>query len=99
MPLCDHLSAVDDQAAVEVLQTPGGPEQGDFDVVLLKNIDPVLAIAQLEAAVTACGYEEASARPRCGRFRASVPDCVGARRPDHVAGWRHGSPAGRAPAA
>lgn len=74
MPLCDYFSAADDQAAVEVLQTPGGPGQGDFDVVFLKNIDPVVAIAQLEAIVTGCSYEEARGRPRAGQLLSDPED-------------------------
>jgi hypothetical protein len=66
MTLCDYFSAADDQAAVAVLQTPGGPGQTELDVVFLKNIDPVVAIAQLEATMTGCSYEEASKRPRSG---------------------------------
>jgi hypothetical protein len=74
MPICDYFSAADDQAAVEVLQTPGGPGRGDFDVVFLKNIDPVVAIAQLEAIVTGCSYEEASVRPRSGQLLSDPED-------------------------
>ncbi|MFD8888785.1 hypothetical protein ACFV0H_40935 [Streptomyces erythrochromogenes] len=45
MTLCDYFSAADDQAAVAVLQSPGGPGRAELDVVLLKNIDSVVAIA------------------------------------------------------
>ncbi|MGW4196242.1 hypothetical protein [Streptomyces sp. NPDC005004] len=68
MPLCDYFSAADDQAAVAVLRTPGGPGQADLDVVYLKNVDPVISIAWLEAIMTGCGYEEAGGRPRAGRL-------------------------------
>jgi hypothetical protein len=74
MPLCDYFSAVDDQAAVAVLETLGGPGQAGLDVVLLKNIDPVVAIAQLEAVMTGCSYEEASERPRSGQLLSSPED-------------------------
>ncbi|MET9694158.1 hypothetical protein ABZY81_38000 [Streptomyces sp. NPDC006514] len=67
MPLCDYFSATDDQTAVMVLRTPGGPGQAGLDVVFLKNIDPVVAIAQLEAVMTGCRYEEAGERPRSGQ--------------------------------
>ncbi|MER5666571.1 hypothetical protein [Streptomyces mirabilis] len=77
MPLSDYFSAADDQAAVAVLQTPGGPGQADLDVVFLKNIDPVVAIAQLEAIMTGCSYEEASGRPQSGQL-LSDPEKVGA---------------------
>ncbi|MFD8736049.1 hypothetical protein ACFV06_14190 [Streptomyces sp. NPDC059618] len=77
MPLCDYFSAADDQAAVAVLQTPGGPGQADLDVVFLKSIDPVVAIAQLEAILTGCSYEEARVRPRSGQL-LSEPDEDGA---------------------
>ncbi|MEV7526679.1 hypothetical protein [Streptomyces sp. NPDC091371] len=74
MTLCDYFSAADDQAAVAVLQTPGGPGQAEFDVVFLKNIDPVVAIAQLEAIMTGCSHEEASERPRSGELLSSEED-------------------------
>ncbi|WP_225077439.1 hypothetical protein [Streptomyces sp. CoT10] len=68
MTLCDYFSAADDQAAVAVLQTPGGPGQAELDVVFLKNIDPVVAIAQLEAVMTRCSHEAAGERPRSGQL-------------------------------
>ncbi|WP_338894376.1 hypothetical protein WBG99_00540 [Streptomyces sp. TG1A-60] len=74
MTLCDYFSAVDDQAAIAVLQSPGGPGRAEFDVFLLKNIDPVVAIAQLEAIMTGCSYEEASERPRSGQLLSSPED-------------------------
>ncbi|MER5719024.1 hypothetical protein [Streptomyces sp. NPDC002132] len=77
MPLCDYFSAADDQAAVAVLHVPGGPGRSDFDVVSLKNIDPVVAIAQLEAIVTGCSFAEASGRPRSGQL-LSEPEEGGA---------------------
>lgn len=74
MPLCDYFSATDDQVAVAVLQTPGGPGSAELDVVFLKNIDPVVAIAQLEAIMTSCSYEEASERPRSGQLLSEPED-------------------------
>ncbi|MFD7324770.1 hypothetical protein ACFV9D_27385 [Streptomyces sp. NPDC059875] len=74
MPLCDYFSATDDQAAVAVLQTPGGPGQAELDVVFLKNIDPVVAIAQLEAIMTGCSYDEAGERPRSGKVLSEPED-------------------------
>lgn len=74
MPLCDYFSATDDQAAVEILLTPGGPGQAELDVVFLKNIDPVVAVAQLEAVITGCSYEEASERPRSGQLLSEPED-------------------------
>jgi hypothetical protein len=74
MTLCDYFSAADDQAAVAVLQSPGGPGRAELDVFLLKNIDPVVAIAQLEAIMTGCSYEEASERPRSGQLLSSPED-------------------------
>ncbi|MEU3529919.1 hypothetical protein AB0E62_39865 [Streptomyces sp. NPDC038707] len=74
MTLCDYFSAADDQAAVAVLQSPGGPGRAELDAFLLKNIDPVVAIAQLEAIMTGCSYEEASERPRSGQLLSSPED-------------------------
>ncbi|MEU6882926.1 hypothetical protein [Streptomyces sp. NPDC046712] len=74
MPLCDYFSAADDQSAVAVLQTPGGPGQAELDVVYLKNIDPVVAIAKLEAVMTGCSYEEASERSRSGQLLSEPED-------------------------
>jgi hypothetical protein len=71
MPLSDYFSAADDQAAIAVLQTRGGPEKAGLDVVLLENIDPVVAIARLEAAMTGCSYEEARELPRSGKQLSS----------------------------
>ncbi|MEV0039244.1 hypothetical protein [Streptomyces sp. NPDC050804] len=73
MTLCDYFSAADDQAAVAVVESPGGPGQAALDVVSLKGIDPVVAIAQLEAIATDCSYEEACQRPRSGQL-LSRPD-------------------------
>ncbi|QFZ78154.1 hypothetical protein GFH48_37025 [Streptomyces fagopyri] len=66
MTLCDYFSAADDRAAVAVAGSPGGPDPAALDVVSLKGIDPVVAIARLEAIATDCGYEEAGQRPRSG---------------------------------
>ncbi|MFG2840994.1 hypothetical protein ACGFYE_39095 [Streptomyces zaomyceticus] len=74
MTLCDYFAAADDQAAVAVLDIPGGPGQAELDVVFLKNIDPVVAIAQLEAVMTGCSYEEASRRPRSGQVLSEPED-------------------------
>ncbi|MEU7359002.1 MULTISPECIES: hypothetical protein [Streptomyces] len=74
MTLCDYFSAADDRAAVAVLQTPGGPGQAELDVVFLKNIDPVVAIARLEAIMTGCTREEAGERPRSGQLLSEPED-------------------------
>ncbi|MFF5923625.1 hypothetical protein ACFY8C_35695 [Streptomyces flavochromogenes] len=74
MPLCDYFSATDDQTAVAVLRTPGGPGEAGLDVVFLKNIDPVVAIVQLEAVMTGCSHEEAGERPRSGRLLSEPED-------------------------
>ncbi|MEU9862481.1 hypothetical protein AB0D99_16580 [Streptomyces sp. NPDC047971] len=68
MPLCDYFSAADDQAAIAVLQSSGGPGQADLDVVSLKNIDPVVSVVRLEAIMTGCCHEEARGRPRSGQL-------------------------------
>ncbi|MFE1873192.1 hypothetical protein ACFW9N_20190 [Streptomyces sp. NPDC059496] len=74
MTLCDYFSAADDQAALAVAGRAGGPAEAALDVVFLKNIDPVVAIAQLEAILTDCTYEEASRRPRAGQLLSSPED-------------------------
>ncbi|MEU2395745.1 hypothetical protein [Streptomyces sp. NPDC007369] len=74
MTLCDYFSAADDQAALAVAERTGGPAEAALDVVFLKNIDPVVAIAQLEAILTDCTYEEASRRPRAGQLLSSPED-------------------------
>jgi hypothetical protein len=76
MPLADYFSAADDQAALAVLDTPGGPSQTSLDVVDLGDIDPVVAIAQLEAIVAGCSYQEARQRPRSGQLLSS-PEAEG----------------------
>ncbi|MFD7916765.1 hypothetical protein ACFV30_39760 [Streptomyces sp. NPDC059752] len=43
-------------------------------MVFVKNIDPVVAVAQLEAILTDCGYEEAGQRPRSGQLLSSPED-------------------------
>ncbi|MGW6985714.1 hypothetical protein ACWGE1_40700 [Streptomyces sp. NPDC054932] len=43
-------------------------------MVFLKNIDPVVAIAQLEAIMTGCSYEEAGERPRSGQLLSEPED-------------------------
>ena len=72
MPDADYFSAADDAAAIAVIEA-NGPDQVGLDVVFLKDIDPVDAIAQLEAIMTGCSYEEASRRPRSGQLLSS-PD-------------------------
>ena len=67
MVMCDYFSASDDDVAVRVLDQPGGPDPSGFDVVPLKGIDPVVVMAQLEAILTGCTYDEASERPRAGQ--------------------------------
>ncbi|GAA2785350.1 hypothetical protein GCM10010441_07910 [Kitasatospora paracochleata] len=71
MTMCDYFSATDDQAAIAVVERSGGPAEAGHDVVFLKNIDPVVAVAQLEAILTDCSYEEASRRPRSGQLLSS----------------------------
>jgi hypothetical protein len=77
MPICDYFSAADDQAAVAVPDTLGGPSRASLDVVALKNIDPVVCMAQLEAIMAGCSYEEARQRPRSGQLLSS-PEGEGA---------------------
>ncbi|WP_331728278.1 hypothetical protein [Streptomyces sp. NBC_00158] len=74
MPLCDYFSAADDQTAVAVLLAPGGPGEGGLDVVCLKNLDPVVTMARLEAVMTGCGYDEACERPRAGEVLSEPED-------------------------
>ena len=46
-------------------------------MVALKNIDPVVCMAQLEAIMAGCSYEEARQRPRSGQL-LSPPEAEGA---------------------
>ncbi|GGT84833.1 hypothetical protein GCM10010289_00460 [Streptomyces violascens] len=73
MPMCDYFWAPHDDAAVGVLDQPGGPDASGFDVVPLKGMDPSVTMASLEAILTGCTYDEASARPRAGHLLSS-PD-------------------------
>lgn len=71
MVMCDYFAAPDDDTAVRVLEQPGGPAPSVFDVVSLKGVDPVVAMARLEAILSGCTYEEASQRPRSGQLLSS----------------------------
>ena len=75
--MCDYFSAADDNAAVAVVDLPGGPGQASLDVVSLKNIDPVVCMASLEAIMAGCSYQEALRRPRSGQLLSS-PDAESA---------------------
>lgn len=66
--MCDYFSAASDEAAVGVLDAPGGPDPSVFDVLSLKGIDPVVVMARLEGLLTDCAYDEARARPRSGQL-------------------------------
>jgi hypothetical protein len=68
MVMCDYFSAASDEAAVGVLDEPGGPDPSVFDVLPLKDIDPVVVMARLEGILTDCTYDEARARPRSGQL-------------------------------
>ncbi len=66
MVMCEYFSAASDEAAVVVLDAPGGPDPSVFDVLSLKDIDPVVVMARLEGILTDCTYDEARARPAPG---------------------------------
>ncbi|MEV6507478.1 hypothetical protein AB0M61_15290 [Streptomyces sp. NPDC051642] len=68
MVMCDYFSAASDEAAVGVLDAPGGPDPSVFDVLSLKGVDPVVVMARLEGILTDCTYDEARARPRSGQL-------------------------------
>jgi hypothetical protein len=68
MALCDYFSAPDDRAAAAVAGRSGGPAVCGLDAVPLTGVDPVVAVARLEAILTGCSYEEATRRPRAGRL-------------------------------
>ncbi|MFE0463001.1 hypothetical protein ACFW1A_27475 [Kitasatospora sp. NPDC058965] len=70
MPDADYFFAFDDLAALAVIEA-GGPSFVGLDVIFLKDIDPVDAIAQLEAVMTNCSYEEACQRPGVGQLLSS----------------------------
>ncbi|MFC9436552.1 hypothetical protein [Nocardia sp. NPDC057030] len=71
MVMCDYFSAPDDDAALSVLDHPGGPDPAAWDVLSLKGIDPVIAMAELEAILTGSTYEETSELPRSGQLLSS----------------------------
>ncbi len=68
MVMCEYFSAASDEAAVGILDDPGGPDPSVFDVLPLKDIDPVVVMARLEGILTDCTYDEARARPRSGQL-------------------------------
>jgi len=70
VPDADYFSAADDGSVVAVIEA-GGPARAGLDVIFLKDIDPVDAVARLEAVMTGCSYEEASKRPRVGQLLSS----------------------------
>ncbi|MFF7550828.1 hypothetical protein ACFZCU_45560 [Streptomyces canus] len=49
MVMGDYFSPSDGDVAIRVLDRPGGPDPSVFDVVPLKGIDPVVAMAQFGA--------------------------------------------------
>lgn len=57
MTLCDYFSAPDDEAAVAVLGTPGGPIPAGLDAVSLKHVDPVVVLGRLETLMTAAAVD------------------------------------------
>ncbi|MEW2317474.1 hypothetical protein [Streptomyces bauhiniae] len=71
MPDADYFSAADDASALAVIEG-GGPARVGLDVVFLKDVDPVVAIAGLEAVMTGCSDEEVGARARVGRLLSSA---------------------------
>ncbi|MFI6542761.1 hypothetical protein ACIBO9_05895 [Streptomyces prunicolor] len=46
MVMCEYFSAASDEAAVGVLDGPGGPDVSVFDVLSLKGVDPVVVLAR-----------------------------------------------------
>lgn len=71
MPDADYFSAADDVSALAVIEG-GGPARAGLDVIFLKDVDPVDAMAGLEAVMTGCGHEEAGARPRVAQLLSSA---------------------------
>lgn len=71
VPDADYFSAADDESAVAVIEA-GGPARAGLDVIYLKDIDPVDAVAGLEAVMTGRGYDEVSKRPRVGQLLSSA---------------------------
>ncbi|ALV50237.1 hypothetical protein ASR50_13045 [Streptomyces sp. 4F] len=74
MVMCAYFSAPDDEAALGVLDQPGGPHGSAFDTQPLKGFDPVVVMVNLEALLTDCAYDEAAARPRSGQVLSSPED-------------------------
>lgn len=89
MTECDYFSAADDEAAVAVLGTPGGPIPAGLDAVSLKHIDPVVVLGRLEAIMTGSTGGEAGAAPSGDAHLVSTPDGEGPlvfRLPDALTG-------------
>ncbi|MFI1095413.1 hypothetical protein [Streptomyces sp. NPDC020917] len=76
MTLCDYFSAADDEAAVAVMDTLGGPIPAGLDAISLKNIDPVVVIGRLETLMTGHGDGETGGSPPEAQL-VSTPDGEG----------------------
>lgn len=69
--LCDYFSAPSDEAAVAMLEVPGGPAAAPPPgppVLELKNIEPVVNLQTLEELLTGRPAEEVTRNPRQGNI-------------------------------
>ncbi|MEW1642718.1 hypothetical protein [Streptomyces sp. NPDC091219] len=76
MVMCECFAAVSDEAAVGVLEAPGGPDPSVFDVLSLRGVGPVVVMARLEGILTDRTYDEARARPRSGQLSENPDSAV-----------------------
>jgi hypothetical protein len=76
MTLSDYFSAADDQAALGVLGTPGGPLPAGLDAIALKDVDPVVVLGRLETIMTGRGENDPGGRPPDAHL-VSIPDGEG----------------------
>jgi hypothetical protein len=75
--LCDYFSASSDEAAVAMLETPGGPAAAPSpgrSVLELKNIEPIVNMQTLEELLTVRSTDEVTRNPRQGNILEVDPE-------------------------
>ncbi|MGI5175774.1 hypothetical protein ACQEVZ_05510 [Dactylosporangium sp. CA-152071] len=75
--LCDYFVASSDEAAIAMLEVPGGPAAAPAPgppVLELKNIEPAVNMQTLEELLTGRSAEDVVRNPRQGNMLESDPD-------------------------